>query len=402
MGTLDLKNHMHKLPGSLKKYVQEFKEKDTQEAGLLCIIVLLGAVMPNVIGYHGSKLNHPRLFLLLMGGSATGKGEISSVKQLIKPIDKYLKGLGKRLLIPLNNTYPNVIKMIDKNDGIGAMIETEADVFGDSIKSEHGNYSTFFRQAYHHEEVTYARKRKDEEYQIDSPQVTVLLFGTQMQLPNLMKDSENGLFGRFMYTFYEPEVKWKDMYKHGIRDLDEIFRNYGEQEILPMYNFLTELQEPLIFNFTQDQIDTINKHYDSIIEDLKSQEIEGLTASVYRIGGTVLFRMAMILSTIRYYSSDSREGKNLVCHQDDFEFCIKACDVFIENASATLADLIALQPSTKRHLFLAKLPQYFTSKDFVKIAGSLDIKRKAAEYYINSYQVTKQVKRVSYGKYEKM
>lgn len=59
-----------------------------------------------------------------------------------------------------------------------------------TFKSEHGNYSDGFRKAFHHEKISYLR-RKDREYvTLETPKLSALLSGTPRQIQSLIPDAE--------------------------------------------------------------------------------------------------------------------------------------------------------------------------------------------------------------------
>jgi hypothetical protein len=54
------------------------------------------------------------------------------------------------------------------------MFETEGDTLAQTFKSEHGNYSDGFRKAFHHEKISYLR-RKDREFSCKREQCQIYL-----------------------------------------------------------------------------------------------------------------------------------------------------------------------------------------------------------------------------------
>ncbi len=69
----------------------------------------------------------------------------------------------RMLIIPANNSATGLFQILNDNKGIGLIFETEGDTLAQTFKSEHGNYSDGFRKAFHHEIISYNR-RKDREF----------------------------------------------------------------------------------------------------------------------------------------------------------------------------------------------------------------------------------------------
>ena len=65
----------------------------------------------------------------------------------------------RMFFIPANSTATAVFQILNDNDGNGLMFETEGDTLAQTFKSEHGNYSDGFRKAFHHEKISYLRRK---------------------------------------------------------------------------------------------------------------------------------------------------------------------------------------------------------------------------------------------------
>lgn len=74
-------------------------------------------------------------------------------------MDKPQEPTLKMLVIPANNSATGLFQILNDNDGKGLIFETEGDTLAQTFKSEHGNYSDGFRKAFHHETITYNRRR---------------------------------------------------------------------------------------------------------------------------------------------------------------------------------------------------------------------------------------------------
>lgn len=98
-----------------------------------------------------------------------------------------------------------VYQVFGDNDGQGIMFETEGDTLANTFSSDYGNYSDGFRKAFHHENISYVR-RKDREYvNLKHPRLSALLTRTPKQVQSLITDAENGLLAALCSTSFPPE-----------------------------------------------------------------------------------------------------------------------------------------------------------------------------------------------------
>jgi hypothetical protein len=154
------------------------------------------------------------------------------------------------LFVPANSSATAVFQILNDNNGVGLMFETEGDTLAQTFKSEHGNYSDGFRKAFHHETISYNR-RKDREYvELEVPRLSALLSGTPKQVSTLIPSAENGLFSRFIFYYMNILPVWKDVFAgDSSQTLDDYFRYLGNQ-FHDFYKILQHLSEPLRFCLT--------------------------------------------------------------------------------------------------------------------------------------------------------
>ena len=110
------------------------------------------------------------------------------------------------------------------------MFETEGDTLANTFGSDYGNYSDGFRKAFHHETISYIR-RKDREYvNIKHPKLSTLLTGTPRQILNLISDAENGLFSRFAFYYLDTKLVWNNVFANsGNETLEDYFQTLGKE-----------------------------------------------------------------------------------------------------------------------------------------------------------------------------
>ena len=162
---------------------------------LLGAITAISACLSTVYGvYDGDKI-YSNLYLFVTAAAASGTGKLKFCKRLVNKIhqDKREEAIllendyaieladfnkrkgksndskkpkppaAKMLFIPANNSSTGMFQLLGDNDGRGLIFETEADTLAKNFKTDYGDYSDGFRNAFHHESIKYYR-RTDREY----------------------------------------------------------------------------------------------------------------------------------------------------------------------------------------------------------------------------------------------
>jgi hypothetical protein len=101
------------------------------------------------------------------------------------------------LIIPSNNSSTGLFQILNDNSRIGLMFETEGDTLAQTFKSEHGNYSDGFRKAFHHETISYLRRKDREFVELENPRLSALL-SVREAVPKVGQASFSMLFLRYI------------------------------------------------------------------------------------------------------------------------------------------------------------------------------------------------------------
>lgn len=221
--------------------------------------------------------------------NAAGKNKANMEKPEEPPL--------RMLFIPANSSATAVYQVLNENDGQGIMFETEGDTLANTFASDYGNYSDGFRKAFHHESISYIR-RKDKEYvNLKRPRLSALLTGTPKQISSLITDAENGLFSRFIFYFLNTRLIWQNVFD-ATDDctLDEYFQDLDHQ----FYDFYLTLKDygNIRFSFSADQQKRFNEFFSKAQDEYANQQGTDIVASVRRMG-LITFRVAMVLSVLR-------------------------------------------------------------------------------------------------------
>lgn len=412
---------------------------DTIKDADIMILAVLGAIsccLPNVYGKYGRVKVFPNLFYFLTARASSGKGLISLCRYIIQQIhdelrDQYhtrmeayelemqeydrkrhkenirkpQKPAQTMLIIPGNSSATAVYQILNDNGGIGVMIETEGDTLSNSFKSDHGDFSVGFRNAFHHEPITYHRRGGDEHAEIKEPRLSAVLSGTPEQLRTLVHSAENGLFSRFIFYSLKSDLTWKDCLDESEEDsLNDQFTALGK-EFYDFYNIL-KTSTPRRFRVTPEQHDRFNEFFDKNQTDLYNMFGDDIVASIRRLG-LICFRLAMIFTVLRGMETGDCYSP-LTCSDEDFDNALAITEVLIQHTSKVYCEMFmnrtGYQP--KKNVikaFLDALPQEFNRQDYMKAALAVGLSDRTGENYILKFaQEGKIIERLSQGKYRKL
>ncbi|MBO5418446.1 MAG: DUF3987 domain-containing protein [Bacteroidales bacterium] len=430
---------IHKnLPDFLRKIIDVADSPEDGDILLLGTLTVLSACLPQIEGIYNKRPVSSNLFLFVTARASSGKGRLTLCRYLIEPIHERLREINeaemmeykqkmqmynasknkgsmekpeqpplRMLFIPANSSATAVYQVLGENDGQGIMFETEGDTLANTFASDYGNYSDGFRKAFHHETISYVR-RKDREYvNLKHPKLSALLTGTPKQVSSLITDAENGLFSRFIFYYLSTKVMWQNVFEQsGDRTLDDQFRALGDE----FHDFHTLLADygKIRFHLTCDQQRRFNAFFERTQVQYVDEFGEDIIASVRRLG-LITYRIAMIMSALRIMEDGCFED-NIICRDIDFETALIISDALLHHTTKIFEELPRLaasasstagQKTIRRQLFMDKLPESFTRKEFIDISASLGIPLKTAERHISQWCKDGLIERIEQGKYLK-
>ena len=422
------------LPDFLQQATAKATSAEDKDLLLLGSLVAISPCLPNIYGIYAERNVYSNLFLFVTAQASAGKGRLTLCRKLVEPIHRALREQNKAekeeyqrqltdysmtkdktdmerpqepplrmLIIPANNSATGLFQILNDNKGIGLIFETEGDTLAQTFKSEHGNYSDGFRKAFHHEIISYNR-RKDREYvELETPRLSALLSGTPKQVSTLIPNAENGLFSRFIFYYMNILPVWKDVFAgDDSQTLDDYFKHLGNQ-FFDFHKALQHQPEPLRFCLTATQQQAFNAYFSQAQNQYLYLCGIDYLATVRRLG-LITFRIAMILTALRIMET-GHITTPLICTDTDFNTALELVKILIQHAARIYEALPAetatpKQPNQKQQ-FLEALPPEFSRSDYLATAQILNIPNKTAEKHIAKFTQNGLINHFAHDKYKK-
>lgn len=423
------------LPDLLKHIVAFSNTPEEADLLLLGSLTVLSACLPNIFGVYDGREVFPNLFLFVTAQASAGKGRLSLCRYLVEPIHKQLREqyaaekeqyqrdlaeyainrknpeaeqptepLQKMLFIPANSSAIAAYKALNDNGGVGLIFETEGDTLANTFKSDYGNFSDGFRKAFHHEQISYNRRKDNEFAELVKPRLSALLSGTPSQVLSLIPDAENGLFSRFIFYYLNVRLKWNDVFAVRDETLDKRFEQFGEQ----FFDFYKTLKcsEPIRFALSVSQQADFNQFFEQVQTEYSSVFGLDFVASVRRLGLTT-FRIAMILTAIRIIDSGDFSSTQ-VCDDCDFQTAKAMVEILLKHTAKVYQFLPAVTVESAqggkyqiKQQYFAALPPDFDKQTAIAIGQRQNIPLKTAERYLKQWCLSGQLNHTSHGRYAK-
>lgn len=406
------------IPDFLKQVTQVASTQEERDILLLGSLVTLSVAFTKIVGRYRDNPVNANLFIFISAKASAGKGILIHCRKLIDLIhlqlreeakllkrqyeidlqafnskknndheaEKPQKPPQKMLFIPANNSATGFLEILNDSDKRGIIFETEGDTLSKAFKSDYGDFSDGFRNAFQHEPISYYRRTDKEYVEIQRPGLSVLLSGTPKQIQTLIPNAENGLFSRFMFYQMNMRHNWDDVFAVKTDDgLDKHFEKLGKQ----FYSFYQALQaQPeMIFTLTQEQQQKFNDFFRNNQSLYIAIHEDDYIGTVRRLGLTA-FRIMMIFSALRMMETGSIDT-TMVCNDADFDNTLKMVTVLLKHSSLIYTQIAQEaykpKPKNRKEQFLDALPYSFNRQGYVSIALSLSIPDKTAQGYIKKF-----------------
>lgn len=425
-------------PEPLKTILAYAENPHRRDVMLLGAVTVLGASMGNTVHFlYGEKRKSPCLQTFVVAPPVSGKGVLTHVRQLVKPIHDDIRrqvaaqmneyrrqkaaydALGKErataetpqppanrmFFLSGNNTNTGLLQNLMDSDATGLIFETEADTISTAIGTDYGHWSDTLRKAFDHDPLSYNR-RTDREYR-EVPQcfLSMLISGTPAQVKPLIPSAENGLFSRQLF-YYMPAVRrWVSQFSPRDTSLDDIFARLGER--WKQDCAWLKRQGTLNVRLSEEQQHEFDRAFTGLFHRSHVTNGDEMTGTVVRLAVN-LFRILSVVAVLRALEPlPAPEGRpdgfppasgvtpaadiaadnlkdgivtrwDVQVTQADFRAVLSLLEALYCHATHILSFLpsseLKRRTNADRDALFASLPREFTRREMLEIAESLNVK----------------------------
>ena len=420
------------LPEEIKKLLVVAKDRKERDIILLGILTVSSTMFPALWTIYGNKKYSAHIYTYIVAAAGAGKGGAMNGVILAKKTDKELErtytaakkeyekkciewdmelklamkehrlpDMDKKPEEPVhqiiistpNSSKSQMIINIRNSGEVGIVIvSSEGDVLTETLHCDFGNLAAELRMFFHHEEVRQHFKIDKEQIVIPHPHVAMLLTGTPDQVVSLIRNTENGLFSRFLFYAMSEEPVWKSQspYKNnGGIDIEELYGEVGEKL---KANYFNILGKEIKINFTPEQWDILDGVFETELGIVSAEGEKNATAVVKRYG-LITMRIAMTLSGYRIMEAGWQVSE-YTCLDEDFQAALHIVLTCMKHANhvSTMMKNTASRGKVKNFYkllpVLDKMPDRFRFSDYRNAVETAGFGPSAAKRSLKKYIIT--------------
>ena len=421
-----------RLPDTLRRACEVFKGRRERDVFCTSALSVISAGLFNVEGLYANERVSPNLYSFVIAPAASGKGSMKFAKQLGDCFHEYLTRSSREeakrykqerrvfelkmrkakekdieniqeptppkkmvFFLPANTSSSMLIKLLDDNGGIGCFSETEADTLTTTLKQDWGNFSDILRKGFNGETITKSRVTDMEYLEVKYPKFSVCITGTPSQRATLLTSVEDGLFSRFIFYNYTPQVKWKSTYTADIsRSKQDIFSEFSA-ELCDKF----KANKPQRFVMTKEQGERLDKHFEERMHHNVALYNENITGITFRLA-KICHKICMVLSALR------SDDEVLKCSDNDFETALHlVSDVYMPHSinllNSITSKIKSLTQVEERLLEWIKQRDEFKRGEIRQFGANLNIAERTLSDILNKFIDKNLIHRVKNGLYAK-
>ncbi|WP_323757977.1 DUF3987 domain-containing protein [Roseivirga sp.] len=429
--------HIYKiLPKFLRETCAFFDQGRDKDVFLASTLTVLSGCMPGVKFQHDGKTYWNNLFLFIIAPAASGKGKMNYGKFLAQPIQRrYIKenDLKKEdyqsqlslyratpakdrlysaeplepeyqyLFIPANSSSASFVETMARMQS-SILFESEADTLGNTLKQDWSGYSDVLRKAFEHETHSQNRKGPGNYKEIEDPCLSVALSGTPGQLRGIIPNSEDGLFSRFMFYYFDGDEEFRNVFGSKSKPIpySDQLEPYSK-ELLQIYEKCEKWGE-VRFSWKPDQENQLQDLYEKLTKYYVRSFGSDVKSIIFR-SAIIITRIASILTVLRTWERQDYSNNQQVCSGKDFDIAVALAETFIEHSMKMHSHLLKRDPTDvfplkKKQFFLA-LPDSFETNEAERIGDEHSIKDRTVRKYLRDWDINGLLVKLDQGKYEK-
>jgi hypothetical protein len=428
------------MPDLLQHGAMAFTDERERDVFLTGALAILSGCLPGVKGVYAGNEVFPNVFSFAIAPAASGKGALKFAKMLADDYHSFVlkasreaemqynqelsehkqrisskkkgdtsteepptKPTFKVVYIPANTSYAKILWHLEQNEGTGIICETEADTLGNVFKQEWGSYSDMLRKSFHHERLSSSRKGNNEFTEVNAPSLSIALSGTPNQVTGLIASSEDGLFSRFLFYAFKVEQRWKDVSPNANNiNLTEHFKVLSGR-VFNMVQFLQ--REETIIELTTEQWQQLNQHCEGWLNEVTMFTAEEAASIVKRLG-LILYRMAMIFTSLRKFEN-GEAATRIVCTDEDFNTALRLAEIYLHHSILMFNNLPKQSEATQfktgdsKRKFFEALPEEFTRQQAVEIGKQFQLSPRTVDDILHN-ATGKALEKLKAGHYRKI
>lgn len=428
------------MPDLLQHGAMAFTDERERDVFLTGALAILSGCLPGVKGVYAGNEVFPNVFSFAIAPAASGKGALKFAKMLADDYHSFVlkasreaemqynqelsehkqrisskkkgdtsteepptKPTFKVVYIPANTSYAKILWHLEQNEGTGIICETEADTLGNVFKQEWGSYSDMLRKSFHHERLSSSRKGNNEFTEVNAPSLSIALSGTPNQVTGLIASSEDGLFSRFLFYAFKVEQRWKDVSPNANNiNLTEHFKVLSGR-VFNMVQFLQ--REETIIELTSEQWQQLNQHCEGWLNEVTMFTAEEAASIVKRLG-LILYRMAMIFTSLRKFEN-GEAATRIVCTDEDFNTALRLAEIYLHHSILMFNNLPKQSEATQfktgdsKRKFFEALPEEFTRQQAVEIGKQFQLSSRTVDDILHN-ATGKALEKLKAGHYRKI
>ncbi|MBX2916989.1 MAG: DUF3987 domain-containing protein [Cyclobacteriaceae bacterium] len=428
------------MPDLLQHGAMAFTDERERDVFLTGALAILSGCLPGVKGVYAGNEVFPNVFSFAIAPAASGKGALKFAKMLADDYHSFVlkasreaemqynqelsehkqrisskkkgdtsteepptKPTFKVVYIPANTSYAKILWHLEQNEGTGIICETEADTLGNVFKQEWGSYSDMLRKSFHHERLSSSRKGNNEFTEVNAPSLSIALSGTPNQVTGLIASSEDGLFSRFLFYAFKVEQRWKDVSPNANNiNLTEHFKVLSGR-VFNMVQFLQ--REETVIELSTEQWQQLNQHCEGWLNEVTMFTAEEAASIVKRLG-LILYRMAMIFTSLRKFEN-GEAATRIVCTDEDFNTALRLAEIYLHHSILMFNNLPKQSESTQfktgdsKRKFFEALPEEFTRQQAVEIGKQFQLSPRTVDDILHN-ATGKALEKLKAGHYRKI
>jgi len=403
------------LPHTLQSICCYFDSEVQRNVFLISALPVLGSLMPNVRAPHRDGAYSPDYYVAVVAPAGSGKGALSIAARLYLPTHRRMvtdsenelrdfkrrereakkegsdfiepEPLQKSLAISANSSASAFIESLYKNGGSGLVFEQEIDVLANTIQQDWGDYSTYWRKAFHHELLN--TNRNGRKIEIARPNLSMVLSGTTSQYFRIVPSAENGTMSRIAPYFFTDRGGWQDQRPtQRSSDLMDMTDLYGER-LDTLHLELSKRKKsngepnPLWVYLSDAQWDQHESTFAALLKQTRADYSNDYLDSVIKRAGVITLRIASILTILRLHDTglNMRNLTSAQCEDQDFNTALSIALMHADHA-LRLSQYLPKQDTKTNGIgreleaFYKALPKEFKGSEAERVGTEQGISRK--------------------------